>query len=423
MMLLSVNSIQAKPEIIDWKVFSGDKFNASDMALAYLFIDSNDKMFVGVIGREGDFLWLNNKWVNTDQYGKFLNEFFKDGRLFVAFQPYVVHLVQLDEKNIDIYAVDKDKDIMLEKRITSPDPRGFYGIYQIVAVSGEKDVSYSYILGLVYERSSNPIEYMKSWRPDGPGRFYAKPVLAEIQGQVLLKSQKIPYGGKINESYRIREVLTGKDTIHFLGFTQEQVGESEPSIPKVLHYAEYNVKKKKLVLSQDIYEKTPYFDSNDKRRHSYWHISADNFNDNIFIVFSWHGTRDLTDIERNKVKINVENINTPIYYSQRNGKDFSNVEVIGNGILPLVKADSLGNVHVIWSNSDGDLVHKAIKDGKWGDEQMVLDGVIDVGEVWEGMRQGEWWLQNMCAEFDKDNNLNIVFTSKGKLVYAKIRFN
>jgi len=27
----------------------------------------------------------------------------------------------------------------------------------------------------------------------------------------------------------------------------------------------------------------------------------------------------------------------------------------------------------------------------------------------------------MSAQFDKDNNLNLVFTSKGNLVYAKIR--
>jgi len=117
----------------------------------------------------------------------------------------------------------------------------------------------------------------------------------------------------------------------------------------------------------------------------------------------------------------MENINSSIYYSQSDGKTFGNVEVIGQGILPLVRADSLGNVHVIWANSNGDLVHKAKKGDRWGNEQIVMDGRADAGEVWERMRQGTWWLQNMCAEFDKDNNLNVVFTSKGKLTYAKIK--
>ncbi len=152
-------------------------------------------------------------------------------------------------------------------------------------------------------------------------------------------------------------------------------------------------------------------------------MSADNFNDDLFVVFSWHGTRDASDVERNVVATNIENISTSIYYSQSDGNAFGNIEVIGQGILPLVRVDSLGNVHVIWANSDGSLVHKVKKDDKWGDEQIILVGVIDVSEVRECTRQGALWLQNMCTQFDKDNNLNVAFTSKGKLTYAKIRLD
>ena len=406
MALLSVNSLQAKPEVIDWKVLSSDKFNASDITSVDVFIDKDQKVFVEIYGP--GVLWMNDNWVSTRKYGGCLNGFVKDGLVYLAFRA--------DEKNINIYSVGKD--ITLEKSITSPNSRGFYCIYQIVAVSGENDVSSSYILSLVDERSLNPIEYMKSW--SGHGIIYDKPVLTEIQGQKLLDDQKIPYGGKINESYRIREVLTGKNTIHFLGFrTQKQLGAGEPSTPEVLHYAEYNVKKKKLVRAQDIYEKTPYFDENDKLRHFYWHVSADNFNDDLFIVFSWNGIRGSSK----SVEIKMENIDTPIYYSQSDGKAFGKVEVIGRGILPLVKADSVGNAHVVWANSNGDIVHKAKKDGKWGDEQIVLDGVIDVDEVWEGMYQGTSRFKKISAQFDRDNNLNVVFPSNGKLVYAKIRMN
>jgi hypothetical protein len=408
LVFLLVNSVQAKPEIVDLKVLSGATFNTSNIVSVDLFIDKDNNVFVEVVSRGSDFLWLNNNWAKTDQYGKFLNGFVKDGRVHITFLN--------DEKDIDIYSVEKD--ITLEKHITLP--KSNIWIYQIIVVPGENDVSSSYILSLVDERSSNPIEYMKSW--SGHGIFYDKPILAEIQDQTPLKYRKIPYGGKTNESYRIREVLTGKDTIHFLGFrTQKQLGGSEPSTPEVLHYAEYNVKKKKAVRTQDIYEKIPYFDENDKLRHFYWHVSADNFNDDLSIVFSWHGFRYSGNL--NNLGIIMENVNSPIYYSQRNGTAFGNVETIGQGILPLVRTDSLGNVHVLWSNNNGDLIHKAKKDGRWCEGQIILNNVININDVWENMRDGTLWLQNMCAEFDKDNNLNVVFQSKGNLVYAKIRAN
>jgi hypothetical protein len=237
----------------------------------------------------------------------------------------------------------------------------------------------------------------------------------------LLKYQKIPYGGKIDESFDIKEVLTGEDTIYFFGFRIQKRYREWPT--SALYYAEYNVKKKKLVRSQDIYEKLSYKDNNDKYRFFYWHVSADNFNDNIFAVFSQHGIRYYNPLQPKSYKINMENTNSPIYYSQSNGKGFSNAEVIGQGILPQVKADSFGNVHVIWSNSNGDLVHKVKKDGKWSDEQILLNNSIDSDKVWERSKPYKRWLSKMSAEFDKDNNLNVVFTSKGNLVYAKIGLN
>jgi hypothetical protein len=408
--LLSMNNLYGKPEIIDWKVLSGDKFNVSGITSVDVFIDKDKKVFMEVYGRE-DFLWLNNNLVNTDQYGGCLNGFVKDGRVNLAFLN--------DEQNIDVYSVGKD--ITLEKRITLPKSRIF--IYQIIVVSGENNVYSSYILSLVDEVSSNPIENMKFWLSGGHGIVYDKPVLAEIQDQTLLEYQKVPYGGKINESYRIREVLTGKDTIHFLGLrTQKQLGGSEPSTPEVLHYAEYNVKKRKLVRAQDIYEKTPYFDENDKLRHVYWHVSADNFNDDLFIAFSWHGFRYSKGVNGVPI-VNMDNISSPIYYSQSDGKAFGSTEIIGQGVFPLVKTDSVGNVHVLWTDSNGSLVHKAKKDGKWGDEQIVLDGVVDSDYVWKQMYQGTSRFKKISAEFDTDNNLNVVFTSKGKLTYAKIKFD
>ncbi len=413
--LLSMNNLYGKPEIVNWKVLSNDKFNVSDIASVGFFVDKDDKVFVEVViaGRWEDYLLINNRWVRTDQYGRYLNGFVKDGKVHLVFRP--------DEQHIDIYAVDED--FVLENRVTIGDFPRYPGPIQVIYVPGDNNVSY--LLGSRQQLPRNPVEFMRDVVSGGHGLYYEKPVLAEIEGQTLLKYSKIPYGGKIDESYNIKEVLTGKDKIHLLGFrTPKQL----PYTSTVLHYAEYNTKKEKVVRTQNIYEKTPDFNKNDGPRNlylewsSYWHVSADNFNDDLFIVFSWH--RFCFSDNANKVPIiNMESTNSPIYYSQSNGKGFGDVEIIGNGILPLVRADSVGNVHVIWANSDGALVHKAKKGDKWGDEQIILDSIIDIGEVREGMRQGRQVLKNKCAEFDKDNNLNVVFTSNGKLVLAKVRLD
>jgi hypothetical protein len=339
--------------------------------------------------------------VRTDQYGDFVNGFVKDGCVYLAFMK--------DEHNIDIYTVGKD--IKLENRAAIGDFPTYPGIEQIIYVPG--DTNSFYLLGSRQQLPRNPGEFMRDVLSGGHGLYYEKPIWTEMQGQKLLEYQKIPYGGKIDESYNIKEVLTGKEKVCFFGFRIQKQYRKWPT-SNILHYAEYNVKKKKLVQAQDIYSDIPGAE--------YCSVSADNFDDNLFVVFSWHGISYPIGVN-GLPKANIENINSPIYYSQSNGKTFSKAEVIGQGILPLVRADSLGNVHVIWANSNGDLVHRAKKDGKWGDEQIVLNGAIDTDKVWERSNPNKNWLRKMVAEFDKDNNLNVVFTSKGNLTYAKIRVN
>jgi hypothetical protein len=405
-----MNNLYGKPEIIDWKVLSSDQFNASDITSVDLFIDKDNKAFV----EAGNYyLWLNDKWVSTKQYGGCLNGFVRDGRVYMTSLS--------DEQHIDIYSVGKD--FTFENRITIGDFHRWPGREQVIYVPGEKNTYY--LLGARGQLPQDPGEFMVQVTSGGHGICYDKPIWAEVQGQKLLEYQEIPYGGKTDESYRIKEVLTGKDTVHFLGFRKQEHrkwgSQHEPPPPGTLHYAEYNVKNKKLVRSQDIYDNIPYKDENDKYRYFYWHVSADNFNGNIFIVFSWHGIRYYNPLQPQSIKTNMENINSPIYYSQSGGKTFSDAEVIGQGILPLVRADSVGNVHVIWADSNGNLVHKVKKDSKWGDEQIAMDGMIDTDKVWE--KSDALWFKKMSAEFDKDKNLNVVFTSKGKLVLAKIKFD
>jgi hypothetical protein len=410
-LLVSVNFLQAKPYVIERKVLS-----ESPSLGANLFIDKDNNAFVVTDGPSGeDYIWLNDTLVPLKKYGGCLNGFIKDGRM---------HLASLKDKNIDICLVEKN--LVLENRTAIEDFPAYPGIERLIYVAGDSNIFY--LLGSRQQLPRNPGDFMTAVLSGGHGLYYEKPVWAEIKNQKLLEYQKIPYGGKIDESFDIKEVLTGENTIYFFGFRILKRYREQPT--SVLHYAEYNVKKKKVMHSQDIYKETPDSNKNDTRRtrnlyvelSSYWHISANNFNNDLFIVFSWQGFH-FSRVENSVPKKIIENMDSPIYYSQNNGKIFDNPEMIGQGILPLVKTDSLGNVYVIWSNSKGDIVYKAKKEGKWSDEQIILSNAIDSDKVWERSGSYKTWLSRMSADFDKDNHLHIVFTSNGMLTYAKIILN
>ena len=424
-MLLLTSNLQAKPEIIDQRVLSGETFNTSYMFSVMfsmnMFIDGNDMVFVEALRqkdfyhRDEEFLWLNNNWVNTVPYGDFMNGFVRNGCVCLAFGK--------DRKNIDVYSVGKE--VAFEKRITSSDPCGFYYIYsvcRVIAVPGDNNVSYTYVLGVRDEVSSNPVERRKFYLSGGHGIVYDQPVLAELRGQTLSEDKKIPYGGITDESYRIEKVLTGKDMIYLLGFrTQEQMGSGfgdRPPTPVILHYAAYNVKKKKLMQSQDIYENTPHHESGAKNEHinySYGKLSADNLNDEgVVVIFSWVKHRF---IDKGNAITEDEIIQSQIYYAQCGRGKFSGLEKIGEGDFPLVKVDSFGNIHAIWENKNhnGSLVHRVKKDGKWSDEEVFLSGVDNPPGMLFGV--------DICAAFDKNNILNVVFPSNGNIVHAKIRFD
>jgi len=252
----------------------------------------------------------------------------------------------------------------------------------------------------------------------GHGIYYIKPVWAEIKGQTLLKRENVPYGGKADESYRVEKVLTGKDAIYLLGFRAQEQRSSgsgdKPPTPVISHYAEYDMNKKTLVRVQNVYENTPRYElgvTNEHINYFYGTVSADNRDDgNTVVVFSWIRDRF---IYTGNAGIEDDVVQSQIYYAQCGKGKFNGVEKIGEGFIPLVKVDSLGNVHVIWVNNNGSLVHRAKKDGKWGDEEFFLNGVDNS----KTKRFGKY----ICAEFDKDNNLNVVFLSNEQFVYAKIR--
>lgn len=402
--LLLLSNLQAKPEIIESKVLSGDQFNASDIISASLFIGKENDI---VIEMEGpDRLWLNNKWVTTKQYGGFLNGFVKDGIVHLVFQP--------DEQHIDIYSVKKN--ITLEQHIPIGDFPTYPGPVQVVYIPG--DTNAFYLLGSQEQFPRNPGELIATVGSGGHGTYYDKPVWAEISGQTLLKYQNVLYGGKTDECFLIKAVVTGKDTIRFLGFRMGKRGAEQrgftPPMPVILHHTEYNAIKKQVVQTQEIYKDTSRLEigaGKERVDYFYGELSADNINDDVVISFSC--------IKRNLVvkgKTDADiTILSQIYYSQSESGKFGDVEKVGEGLIPLARVDSLGNVHVVWVNNDGALVHRVKKGGKWNNEEVFLNGVDNSPSKLFG--------KYICAEFDKDNNLNVVFLSNGQLVYAKIRVN
>jgi hypothetical protein len=412
LLFLSANELCAKAQVLERKELSSPAFRCIDIHSAELFADNDNNTFV----RINDLLYVNNKWIKMDEYGRRLNGFLKDGRFYMAFEK---------DGNIDVYKVKKDFELTSRIKIIKKPNILWSGsrFERIFPVHGEGN---SYFLqGQCGKFPTNPFDFLFIFISGGHGIFYTKPILAEVRDGKMLRYLKFRYGGKLDESFIIKEATGGKDSIGFLGFRkleEPKMGPRHLPQPVILHYAGYNVKKRKVVRAQDIYENIPHVDSNDKPKHLYWHVSADNFNDELFAVFSWHGLRFSKNADR-MPDAKMENANSPIYYSQSNGKGFSGPEIIGNGILPLVRADSAGNIHVLWTNSEGTIVHKAKKGDKWGDEQPILDDVTDVEEVWEDMHWDKRRLQNMCAQFDRDNNLNIIYSSENKLIYAKLKLD
>jgi hypothetical protein len=165
-MLLLANNLRAKPEIIDWKVLSGDKFNVSDITSVDLFIDKDNRNFVEVYGPGVLWLNINDRWVSTKQYGGCLNGFIKDGRVFLVFLS--------DEQHIDIYSVGEE--LTLESRITIEDFPPYPGMEQVIYVPGENNVYY--LLGSRQQLPRNPVEFMRDVVSGGHGIYYEKPVLA-----------------------------------------------------------------------------------------------------------------------------------------------------------------------------------------------------------------------------------------------------
>lgn len=401
LLFLSVNDLYAKARVLERKVLTNPVLKCIEIYSTELFIDNDNSTFV----RINDFLYVNNNWIKMGKYGRRLNGFLKDGQLYTVFEK---------DGNIDVYKVKKDFELTNRIKIIKG-PNVLWreaGFERILPVPGEDN---SYILqGVCYKFPTNPFELLFCFTSGGHGIMYTKPILAEVRDGKMLRYLKFRYRGKLDESFIIKEAVRGENSISFLGFRQLEEPAFGPnryaSWPVILHYADYDIKKKKVTRSRAICKNIPRYDEHIDSQFVYRGVSLDNLGDDVFVVFSW--------VEKKRVKekgYDIKNINSDIYYWQCSKDRFGDVEKIGNGFLPLVRVDLSGNVHVVWVDSNGVLFHKMKKDDSWSEESVILSGV--------NICQDPAFGGHICAEFDKDNNLNIVYSSGDELIYTKVKLD
>jgi hypothetical protein len=320
----------------------------------------------------------------------------------LAFQP--------DERNINIYSLNKD--IILDKHIDIGNELTYSngGETSCKVIYIPDDINSIYLLGYQTQLPRNPSEFLKTVLSGGHGYYYDKPVLAKINDLKPLQFKRISYDGNIDECYYIKKVLSKKGNIHLLGFRLKEIGadqrETIPSSTAILQYTKYNPKSNKLQQSYDVYENRPIFPD-----YLFGEFSEDIHNEDIEIVFSWINRTIVTEGPITK----SVTIRSNIYYVQSKNDKFGKAENIGQGLIPLVKVDSLGNVHVVWINKEGSIIHKVKKGNNWSNEEVILSGVDNTRSKMFG--------NYLCAEFDRDNILNIVFPSNGNIVLAKVKFD
>jgi len=373
-------------------------------------IDAEDNTFIiikvdGFRGEhfyEDEFLFMNDSLTDLEQYGGIWDKFLKDGHF---------HLACRKDETISIYKVRKGMELVssigtkesLGKHLQSKD------IDRFIPVSGSGN--FYYLLASGKRFPVNPVEFLVNFFSGGHGIGYAKPFLIEMQDDKCAKPRKLRYGGKIDESYYIKQVVQHEGFVHFLGFRMQEErafgpDKIEPE-PEILHHAAYDLKKKKVVKTHTICTKTPKVEKDKNNRSFYGPLSIDALDDNVFVAFSW--------IQRklNVRPITTKDVNSTIFYWQYSNGLAGDVEKITGGFLPIAKVDSSGSVHILWVDKNASLIHKAKRDGKWSNDTVLVNNLdVDYSVIVRGV---------VTAEFDSADNLHIVYPLGGTLVHSVLK--
>jgi len=421
-----------------------------DMHFGKIIFDNNDNVLVSMKG----LFYANGRITRTDNMEQYccniLGSFVKDNRFYAAIY---------DINTVDIYSTQKKFELVSKIKAVSVSGYPYYD--GIVAVP-EQNNSY-YLFGHYLILPLNPVEWGKMVLSAGHGVTYEKPFLAEVKNSKIIRNIKLDYGGKRDESYAVQEVRAGKDSIHFFGFRNVDVpfignrgpiqlvrfGEDgygdkysnfrtgnyyeDRDITQsiILYYSDYNLKKGKNTRNCKIYENTPGYDKKTDTYSDYGVLSADSQDDDVFAVFSWVEVKHFKQGSRFRQEFNINNINSSIYYWQCSDKSYSKVEKIAEGFCPLVRVDQFGFIHVFWVDRSGNIVQKTRKDNKWSNEEIILNGFNTKSAIIYTKRcsiktskdrpEAILYTKFFAAEFDKDNNLHMVYPTAEGIVYTKLK--
>jgi hypothetical protein len=377
-----------------------------------MFIDAAGNTFIIVrtSGFRGEyyysetFLYMNDNLIDLEPYGGIWNQFLKDGHF---------HFASRKDETVFIYGVEKDVELVssiniagsLGKRLTGED------VDRVIPVPGPSN-SYC-LLACRWNLPVDPVDFAKTVLSAGHGISYWKPFLVEVQEGKLAKPQRLGYGGKIDESYYVKEVVQHGYLVHLLGLRQQEVpgwGSAKKEFEsRMLHHAAYDLKKKKVIEANTIFTKAPKIEKDKNSETLYGPLSVDALGNDVFVAFTWVRERlQPRPIPRDEIE-------SSIFYWQHSDGTASDVEKIAEGFLPLLKVDSSGTVHLLRVDKRASLVHKAKRNGKW-DKDRVLVKNLD-------MDNGTIFKKCVSAEFDKNNNLHVVYPLGGDLVHAVVKVN
>ena len=400
--------LRAEGTVLQSKQVPTSMFNSSDIWLTEIFIDVDKNTFVRIMapGRNPygiHFLHSNNAWISLEQFGELWNAFMKDGHF---------HLACKKDETISIYKVRNGIELVDSIAVKGP-----FGtrmtIEDVDRVIPVTETSHSYYLladGSCFP--VKPLEFLFDFFSAGHGIYYSKPFLIEVEDGKLAKPRKLRYGGKVDESYSIKQVRQyDDDLVHFLGFrSQEERAwgpEKREFKPVILHHAAYNLKKKKVLKTHAIYKNTPEVEKDKNSETLYGPLSIDALHNDVYVVFSWIQHR----LQPRPIPVN--DVKSTIFYWQYNAGVSGDVEEIADGFVPLVKVDSSGNVHIFWINKNASLVHKVKKKGVWGKDRILVDRV----DLMSSVAYGKY----IAAEFDNDDKLHVVYPSGGTLVHSVLK--
>ena len=383
--------------VLERKNITEGRIDCSALGAVDIFFTGASNAFVLMNGHkryDGDFYFYSNQTglVVKNGYGKLLNGFVENDRVKLAFW-------SKDGKNIFYDPQDEFRSV---NTIQVAVDKGFWH----ERVIGAEAINKSYMLTHRNKWHYHPLKMLGHILSGGhgDGSMYPKFYLTEIKESKPSKYKRIKFGNKRNQDYDIKATINDGSIINFLGFKLSRNpgnGYAKRNSNVILYYVGCDLKKKQVTQSHDIYTTIQSYD------HCHYGPLSMSCKDNkVFVVFSLYET-----ISSGNPFANEQTAASDIYFFLYSDDSASNTVKIAKGFMPLVKVDSHGSIYVFWADRFGNLVSKRKQDDTWSEEKVTLTGI--------DLRNENFYLSHIVAEFDSEDNLHLVYQSKGDLIYEK----